>query len=62
MPFLILLVFEYVKSDLTDVSGPAKNIGNDTEITQIRLPMAQILSIKVLGQQTVQMKPRARAK
>jgi hypothetical protein len=44
------------------VSGTTKNIGNDTKITQIGLSMAQILSIKVLGQQTVQMKPRVKAK
>jgi hypothetical protein len=29
------------------VSGMAKTIGNDTEIAQIGLRMAQILSIKV---------------
>jgi hypothetical protein len=29
------------------VSGTAKTIRNDTEIAQIRLRMAQILSIKV---------------
>jgi hypothetical protein len=62
LPFLIHLGFEFFKSDLRDVSGTAKNIGNDTKITQIGLPMAQILSIKVLGQPTVQMKPRVKAK
>jgi hypothetical protein len=40
LPFLIHLGFEFFKSDLRDVSGTAKNIGNDTKITQIGLPMA----------------------
>jgi hypothetical protein len=40
----------------------AHNIGNDTEITQIELRMVQILTIKVLGQQMVQMKPRVKPK
>jgi hypothetical protein len=44
------------------VSGTAKTIGNDTEITPIGLRMAQILTVKVLGQQTVLMKPRVRRK
>ena len=61
LPFL-LLRFEFPKSDLTDVSGTAKNLGNDTEITPIGLRMAQILTVKVSGQQTVLMKPRVRRK
>jgi hypothetical protein len=40
LPFSIRLGFKSVKSDLTDVSGTTKNIGNDTEITQIELRMA----------------------
>jgi hypothetical protein len=40
--------FESAESNLTDVSGIAKNVGNDSEITQIGLWMAQILSIKLL--------------
>nr|TKS10442.1 hypothetical protein D5086_0000082920 [Populus alba] len=58
LPFLIFLQFEFAKSDLTDVSGTAKNVGNDTEITPIGLRMAQILAIKVFGQRTLQMQPR----
>jgi hypothetical protein len=37
-----------------------KNVGNNSEITQIGLWMAQILSIKLLDQWTMQMKPRVR--
>jgi hypothetical protein len=48
MPFLIIFEFEFVESDLTDVSKMEKNVGNNSEITQIELWMAQILSIKLL--------------
>jgi hypothetical protein len=48
LPFLIIFEFESAESDLTDVSGMANNVGNDSEITQIGLWMAQIISIKLL--------------